>query len=143
MYNEYDVINEFMPNSKDVDVVSRKEDIDLKISYKEIDGVIIHEGTRVLLYSVIPNELDGVYVANYNLKLIKLNESDTEENSFRYKLNVKFGTYLDYEFHTYYYDNSVKPDNSLFNFEIFDSSLYSDIVIDMGSYYNRIFDSNI
>lgn len=146
MYNEYDIISEFFNNSKDVDVVARMEDINLKLSYKQIDNQTIHQGTRVLLYSITPSENDGVYVADYNLKLIKNNETNTSEKSFRYKVNVKFGTYLDYEFHTYYYDNlvdNILPSDPLFDFDIFDSSLYSDIVIDMGSYYDRIFDSNI
>jgi len=144
MYNEFDIIDEFFNNSKDVDVVARMNDMNLNLSYKEIDGQTIHQGTRVLLYSIEPSENDGVYVADYNLKLIKTDETSTLDKSFRYKINVKYGTYLDYEFHTFYYDNKVEiPTDVAFNFDIFDSSLYGETIIDMGTYYDRIFDSNI
>ena len=145
MYNEFDIIDEFYSNVKDVDVAVRADSIDLTKSYKELDGLIIHQGTRVLLYSSTPSEKDGVYVADYNLKLKKTSETDSAETAFRYKLNVKFGTFLDYEFHTYYYDNikNIEKEEGVLDFEIFDSSLYGDTVIDMGLYYDKIYDSNI
>lgn len=145
MYNEFDIMDEFYSNVKDVDVAVRADSIDLTKSYKELDGLIIHQGTRVLLYSSTPSEKDGVYVADYNLKLKKTTETDSAETTFRYKLNVKFGTFLDYEFHTYYYDNieNIENEEGVLDFEIFDSSLYGDTIIDMGLYYDKIYDSNI
>lgn len=145
MYNEFDIIDEFYSNVKDVDVAVRADDIDLNKSYKELDGLILHQGTRVLLYSSTPSEKDGVYIADYNLKLKKTTETDSVESTFRYKLNVKFGTFLDYEFHTYYYDNieNIKTEDGVLDFEIFDASLYGDTIIDMGTYYDKIYDSNI
>jgi len=145
LYNEFDIIDEFYSNIDEVEIVARLDDINLNISYKELDGQIIHEGTRVLLYSITPSVNDGIYVANYNLKLIKLSDM-TDNELFRYKINVNAGTYLDYEFHTYYYDYNEEtnnPSNGTFNFDLFDASLYSEVVINMGTYIDTIYNSNI
>ena len=145
MYNEFDIIDEFQSNMKNVDIAIRFDSIDLTKSYRELDGIIIHEGTRILLYSDTPNENDGVYVANYNLKLIKSDETNDVESRFRYKVNVNYGTFLDYEFHTFYYDNDsdiYDDTENEFKFEVFDSSLYGDVIFDFGTYYDRIYDSN-
>jgi hypothetical protein len=137
MYNEFDIIDEFFSNSHEVEVVGRLDDINLNVSQKRINDVYIHEGTRVLLISSIPTENDGIYIADYNLKLHKTSELDTEELAFRYKTHVNAGEFLDFEFHTMYYTPSGTTyddwnylDPIEYGVDYFDLSLYSEYLYD-------------
>lgn len=144
LYNEFDVIDEFYSNSHEVEIAIRMDNIDLNQSYKVLDGQYIHEGTRVLFYSTPASSKDGVYVADYNLKFKKLDELSSIYKSFRYKAHVNAGTYLDYEFHTSYYDpDTVDTTDGDFVFGIINASLYDDVLLDLGSYSDDLFDSNI
>jgi hypothetical protein len=139
MYNEFDIIDEFFSNSHEVEVAAKLNDIDLNKSYKRIDNQIIHEGTRILLFSTTPSENDGIYVADFNLKLHKIDELSDIYNSFRYKAHVNAGTYLDYEFHTIYYSDVSEFESSSF---FLDGNIYNENVVDMDLYSDLIFDSN-
>ena len=142
MYNEWDIIDEFFSNSHEVEVVGRLDEMDLNISYKKIEGVYIHEGTRVLLHSVTPTADDGVYVADFNLKLHKTDELEDADAAFRYKAHVGAGDYLDYEFHTKYYPPDPGPPDP-FDFDELDANIYGEDVIDFIVYSEYLFDSNV
>jgi len=141
MYNEFDIIDEFFSNSHETEVVARMEEIDLAVSYKRINDVYIHEGTRVLIYSTPPSENDGVYVADFNLKLHKTDELSTADEAFRYKAHINAGDYLDYEFHTIYYTSSGTTSDYDFNY--LDGNIYGDDVIDFVVYSEILFDANL
>jgi hypothetical protein len=144
LYSEFDIIDEFFSNSHEVEVVARYEDINFEENQKRLDNQLIHEGTRVLVYSTPPSENDGIYVADYNLMLHKTDELDTADKAFRYKAHVNAGTFLDYEFHTYYYDIELAntfEDEDLYG--VVDGSVYSDEIWDyIGLYSDELFDSN-
>jgi len=150
MYNEWDIIDEFFSNSHEVEVVGNLAEIDLNVSYKRINDVYLHEGTRVLLISTTPTENDGVYVADFNLKLHKTNELEDADVAFRYKAHVNAGIYLDYEFHTKYYPPDTPPPHP-YDFDYFDANIEGDgLVIDFATIYNvgdlysdTLFDSNV
>ena len=143
MYNEWDIIDEFYSNSHEVEVVGKLDEMDLNVSYKRINDVYIHEGTRVLLYSSIPTENDGVYVADFNLKLHKTDELEDTDKAFRYKAHVGAGEFLDYEFHTISYNLSGSTSYDWADYDYFDSQIYGFEVIDMDIYGEIYFDSNI
>lgn len=141
LYNEFDIIDEFFSNSHEVEVVGNLDEIDLNISYKKINDILIHEGTRILLHSTVPSENDGVYVADFNLMLHKTDELEDEEKAFRYKAHVNAGEYLDYEFHTIYF--STSDNGGEFSFDYLDSNIYGELVLDLVVYGVTLFDSNV
>lgn len=98
LYNEFDIIDEFFINSIQVDIAS-VYDVDLNKRYNEIDGVIVREGSRILLMNQNDINQVGIYVSKYDNKLIKTNEMDTEEKLYRLKIHVKYGTFADQEIH--------------------------------------------
>jgi hypothetical protein len=98
MYNEFDIIDEFFSNSHEVEVAYDKN-LDLTKRYNQIDGVMIHEGTRVLLMAQTNVAELGVYVAQYDNTLIRIDELNTYDDMFRYKAHVGAGTYFDQEIH--------------------------------------------
>ena len=98
MYNEFDIIDEFFSNSHEVEVAVN-ENVDLTKKHNYLDGVILREGTRVLLMAQTDlNEL-GIYVAQYDNTLVRLDELNTYDDMFRYKAQVGAGTYADQEIH--------------------------------------------
>ena len=68
LYNEFDVIDEFFSNSHEVEV-AYDQNLDLTKKYNELDGVILHEGTRVLLTAQDDVTELGVYVVQYDNRL--------------------------------------------------------------------------
>ena len=100
LYNEFDIIDEFFSNSHEVEV-AYDQNLNLANKYNNLDGVILREGTRVLLTAQTNvNEL-GVYVVQYDNTLIKTDEMNTYDNLFRYKAHVGAGTYADQEIHVW------------------------------------------
>ena len=100
LYNEFDVIDEFFSNSHEVEV-AYDQNLDLTKKYNELDGVILHEGTRVLLTAQDDVTELGVYVVQYDNRLIKTDEMNTYDDLFRYKAQVVDGTYADQEIHVW------------------------------------------
>lgn len=98
LYNEFDIIDEFFSNSHEVEIAYDKN-LDLTKRYNQIDGVIIHEGTRVLLMAQTNVVELGVYVAQYDNTLIRIDELNNYDDMFRYKAHVGAGTYFDQEIH--------------------------------------------
>lgn len=98
MYSEYDVIDEFFANSHEVEVAVNYN-VDLTKVYRELDGVFMHVGTRVLLINQITYNEIGIYEIDEYYKLSRLTELDTIDSIFRYKVHVNAGTYFDQEFH--------------------------------------------
>lgn len=145
MYNEFDIIDEFYSNKKEVNILYRLNDMNINFNCLELDGQTIYEGTRVLLYSVPPSENDGIYVADYNLRLIKTNELNDSSDSFRCKININSGTYMDYELHTYNYDTSIYNPliDDITTYPNFDSLLYNETPIVIESYMETIYKNNI
>lgn len=104
MYSEYDIIDEFFSNSHEVEIAI-DYNVDLTKNYKELDGVYMHTGTRVLLLKQLITSEVGIYEINKDFKLIRLLELDTLESMYRYKVHVNAGKYLDNEFHVHGYYN--------------------------------------
>jgi hypothetical protein len=98
LYNEYDIIDEFFSNSHDVEV-AYNTNLDLTKRYNNLDGVILREGTRVLLMKQTDLDELGVYVVQYDNTLVRTDEMNTYDDLFRYKAHVGAGTYADQEIH--------------------------------------------
>ena len=100
LYNEFDVIDEFFSNSHEVEV-AYNQNLDLTKKYNELDGVILREGTRVLLTAQDDLTQLGVYVVQYDNTLVRTDEMNTYDDLFRYKAHVNAGTYFDQEIHVW------------------------------------------
>ena len=98
LYNEFDIIDEFFINSVKVDVASN-QNINLSNRFNFIDGVIIRQGSRVLLMNQDNETENGIYLARHDHKLVKTDEMNTMEKLFRLKIHVRYGTYADQEIH--------------------------------------------
>jgi mRNA-degrading endonuclease HigB of HigAB toxin-antitoxin module len=98
LYNEFDIVDEFFNNSHEVEVAYNLN-LDLSKKYKYLDGVPLHEGTRVLLTNQTDVTELGVYVVQYDFTLSRIDELNTYDDMFRYKAHVGAGTYFDQEIH--------------------------------------------
>lgn len=99
LYNEFDIIDEFFINSSIKVDVALNENINLNNRFNKIDGVIIRQGTRILLMNQTNEDENGIYVSRHDNKLIKTDDFDTVEKLFRLKIHVKYGSYADKEIH--------------------------------------------
>lgn len=98
LYNEFDVIDEFFGNSHEVEV-AYNSNLDLTKKYKNLDNVPLHDGSRVLLMSQTDVTELGVYVVQSDFSLKRIDELNTYDNMFRYKVHVGAGSYFDQEIH--------------------------------------------
>ena len=99
LYNEFDIIDDFFIKSSIKVDVAFNENLDLSRRTNFIDGVIIREGTRVLLLNQNNPIEKGIYVAKYDNRLIKTDELDNLDKLFRAKIHVRYGSFTDQEIH--------------------------------------------
>ena len=98
MYNEFDIINNFMVNIDTVDICSTSN-LDLTQRFYNIDNAYLKTKHKVLLVNQdnkIENDLYNVDQRGY---LIKSNLLSDSGNTFRYKAYVKLGDNKHNEYH--------------------------------------------
>ena len=98
MYNEFDIINNFMVNMDTVDICSTSN-LDLTQRYYTIDNAYLKTKHKVLLVNqtdTTQNDLYNVDQRGYLIKSIQLADSG---NTFRYKGYVKLGDNKHNEYH--------------------------------------------
>ena len=95
-YTEFDSIEEFMYNLYPVDLII-DENTDTGQSFYQLDNTILRPEYRILFTNQINENENLVYKLN-NIYKLEPDELLTENDSFRYKLYCKSGTYKDKQF---------------------------------------------
>ena len=98
MYNEFDIINNFMVNLYQVDICSTVN-LDLNKRYYEIDGAYLKTGHRVLLVGQDNPADNDVYNVDTRGFLILSDELAETGKTWRYKAYVKLGGNKGKQFH--------------------------------------------
>jgi hypothetical protein len=98
MYNEFDIINNFMINMDTVDVCSTIN-LDLSQRYYTIDNVNLKTKHKVLLVNQTNNIENGLYNIDQRGYLISSNYLADSGNTYRYKAYTKLGDNKHKEFH--------------------------------------------
>jgi len=98
MYNEFDIINNFIVNFYQVDVCST-ENLDLTKRYFQIDNANLRTGHRVLLVGQIDTTENDVYLVDSRGYLILSDELAETGKTWRYKAYVKLGDNKGKQFH--------------------------------------------
>jgi len=99
MYNEFDIINNFMVNLYQVDVCST-ENLDISQRFYKIDDVILKSGHRVLLAGQTDTIENDVYNVDSRGYLTVADDLKLSGTTWRYKAYVKMGTNNKYkQFH--------------------------------------------
>jgi len=134
MYNEFDIINNFMINLYQVDVCSTIN-LDLTKRYYDIDGAYLRTGHRVLLVNQTDPVDNDIYVVDSRGFLNLSDELATTGKTWRYKAYVKLGGNKGKQFHLknsgnrfplkgerkYFLDGHGYIVKSLFNYDLFDT----------------------
>ena len=92
MYNEYNIIDEYMPNIYEVDIAT-KEEIDFGKNYFFIDNIKVKPGHLILLLDQSSATSNDIYRVNDNYFLENSNILSSRTYSYRAKVYVKLGTY--------------------------------------------------
>ena len=98
MYNEFDIINNFMVNFYQVDICSTIN-LDLTKRYYEIDGAYLKTGHRVLLVDQNDPSDNDIYNVDTRGFLILSDELSDTGKTWRYKAYVKLGNNKGKQFH--------------------------------------------
>jgi hypothetical protein len=98
MYNEFDIINNFMVNLYQVDVCSTLN-LDLTKRYFDIDGVSLRTGHRVILVGQTDKTQNDIYNVDSRGYLILSDELADTGKTWRYKAYVKLGGNKSKQFH--------------------------------------------
>jgi len=98
MYNEFDIINNFMINLYQVDICSTMN-LDLTKRYTQIDGTNLRTGHRVLLVSQIDKTQNDIYQVDSRGYLLLTDELTDTGRTWRYKSYVKLGSNKGKQFH--------------------------------------------
>ena len=98
MYNEFDIINNFMVNMDTVDVCSTIN-LDLTQRYYTIDNAYLKTKHKVLLVNQNDTTENGLYNVDQRGYLISSNFLADSGNTFRYKGYVKLGDNKHKEYH--------------------------------------------
>jgi hypothetical protein len=134
MYNEFDIINNFMINLYQVDVASTTN-LDLTKRYSQLDGVNLKSGHRVILVGQDNKIENDIYKVDSRGYLIITDELAETGRTWRYKAYVKLGGNKGKQFHLINTGNRFplkgeKKDfldghgyiiKSLFNYDMFDT----------------------
>lgn len=91
MYNEYNMISKYIPHIYHVDLATNV-DIDLLTDHFLIDNEQIIPGQKILLYGQLSANTNDIYTVNKNYKLENSNIFLTENDSFRSKIYIKYGS---------------------------------------------------
>jgi len=98
MYNEFDIINNFMVNLYQVDVASTTN-LDLTKRYSQLDGVNLKTGHRVILVNQDNKVENDIYQVDSRGYLIITDELAETGRTWRYKAYVKLGDNKGKQFH--------------------------------------------
>lgn len=132
MYNEFDIINNFMINLNQVDVCSTNN-LDLTQRYYSIDGANLRTGHKVILVNQNNPSENDIYTVDTRGFLILSDELATSGQTWRYKAYVKLGTNKGKQFHLknsgnrfplkgerkYFLDGHGYIVKNLFNYDLF------------------------
>ena len=69
--------------------------------YNKLDNVILVKDSKILLYKQSNLDENGIYIVANNGTISRTDDLLTEKDAFRAKVNVKAGSNLDVEFHTF------------------------------------------
>jgi len=92
MYNEYNIIDEYLSNLYIVDVATT-EKIDLSAPYFKIDNITLRPNHLILLMDQTSAQTNDIYKVNNNYFLENANLLTTREESYRAKVYVGLGTH--------------------------------------------------
>ncbi len=92
MYNEYNIIDEYIPNLYSVDVAT-SVNVDLTINHFILDGIKLKPNHLVLLLNQNSGETNDIYTVDRNYYLVNSNLLSTREKSYRAKVYVKLGSH--------------------------------------------------
>jgi hypothetical protein len=134
MYNEFDIINNFMINLYQVDVCSTNN-LDLSKRYYDIDGAYLRTGHKVLLVNQNDPIENDIYTVDTRGYLILSDELADTGRTWRYKAYVKLGGNKGKQFHLknsgnrfplkgekkYFLDGHGYIIKNLFNYDLFDT----------------------
>jgi len=134
MYNEFDIIDNFMVNLNVIDICSTIH-IDLTKRYFQMDNEFLRTGHKVLLVNQNDPIENDIYVVNSNGFLILSDDLSTPEKVWRYKAYVKMGDNKYKQFHLknsgnrfpikgerkYFIDAHGYIIKSVFNYDLFDT----------------------
>jgi len=98
MYNEFDIINNFMVNIDTVDVCSTSN-LDLTQRYYNIDNAYLKTKHKVLLTNQSNKTENDLYNVDQKGYLIRSNYLSDSGNTFRYKAYIKLGDNKHNEYH--------------------------------------------
>jgi hypothetical protein len=98
MYNEFDIINNFMINLYQVDVCST-DNLDITQRYYQIDGANLRTGHRVLLANQTDPKESDIYNVDSRGYLVLSDELVETGKTWRYKAYVKLGRNKGKQFH--------------------------------------------
>jgi len=98
MYNEFDIINNFMVNLNQVDICCTTN-IDLTQKYYQLDGVYLKTNHKVLLVSQIDTRQNDVYTVDPRGYLNLTDDLADTGVTWRYKAYVKLGNNKGKQFH--------------------------------------------
>ena len=132
MYNEFDIINNFMINLYQVDVCSTNN-LDITKRYYDIDGAYLKTGHRVLLVNQNDPIENDIYNVDSRGFLILSDELASTGKTWRYKAYVKLGYNKGKQFHLknsgnrfplkgerkYFLDGHGYIIKSIFNYDLF------------------------
>lgn len=136
MYNEFDIIKNFMVNLNQIDICVSTH-LDLSKRYYELDGAYLKTGHKVLLVNQNDSVENDIYVVNSRGYLILSDELSTPEKTWRYKAYIKLGNNKGKQFHLINSGNRfpLKGEKkhlldghgyiikNIFNYDVFDTGL--------------------
>jgi len=91
MYNEYNIIDEYMSNMYQVDIAS-SENVDITTSHFTIDNTNVKPGHLILLTSQDSSEENDIYRVTNNYLLENAELLTTRDDAWRAKFFVKLGS---------------------------------------------------
>ena len=97
MYNEYNIIDEYLPNLYQVDLATN-EQIDLSINHYNIDNIKLKPNHLILLYDQKSAQTNDIYKVNNEYFLENSNLLSSRDKSYRAKIYVKLGTHNQEQF---------------------------------------------
>lgn len=108
MYNEYNMIDKYIPNLYNVDLAT-VENIDLSIDHYLIDSEQIKPGQKILLFGQTSASTNDVYTVTNNYTLVNSNILNTITETFRSKIYVKYGSNKGKQFFLKPKSNNIFP----------------------------------
>lgn len=91
MYNEYNIIDKYIPNLYHVDIATNVN-VDLTDDHFLIDGIELIPKQLILLYGQDSASTNDIYKVTNNFTLEKTNLLEDSDKVFRAKVYVKYGT---------------------------------------------------